>query len=222
MEKNKRMTTIIVAGVLLLTVIGVTVAYFAVSVINGTRQNLSATTVESVNLTLDDNDATSYSGQVSFGTTVTRNLKLTNEGGPTKVALYFQDLINTYTAGAFTYTLSYATTENGSYTAVATDVAIPRRSKASSTAKITEIEIPATSTRYYKITITYNNLPDVNQTRDLTAQFNTGFTIKAVPKTIAEAHPNGDYLKDFCGELFLIWRSHLPNHGNVRVMQNQI
>ncbi|HBA38074.1 MAG TPA: hypothetical protein DCY94_05075, partial [Firmicutes bacterium] len=76
------------------------------------------------------------------------------------------------------YTLEYKTSEDGIYQSLETaHENVPQSDKADDYNLANNITIPAGSTYYYKLTIIFNNLPDINQEADRTAILSTKFNL---------------------------------------------
>ncbi|HBA37639.1 MAG TPA: hypothetical protein DCY94_02855, partial [Firmicutes bacterium] len=91
--------------------------------------------------------------------------------------------VNTYLEESLSYTLEYKTTEDGEYQSLETaHTNVPQSDKAEDYNLAKNITIPAGETYYYKLTITFNNLPDINQEADRTAILSTKFNLGSVIK----------------------------------------
>ncbi|HBA37742.1 MAG TPA: hypothetical protein DCY94_03380 [Firmicutes bacterium] len=97
---------------------------------------------------------------------------------PVTTNMIWDGLVNTYLEESLSYTLEYKTTEDGTYQPLDTaHINVPQSDKAEDYNLAKNITIPAGETYYYKLTITFNNLPDINQEADRTAILNTKFNL---------------------------------------------
>lgn len=179
MKKRNKILTILLAAILLLTVIGASYAYFAIA---GTNRSANVS-IETGSLNLVFDDIENEKGQITnFEVTpnnlsITRHFKITNDSYPAYVDISWKDLVNTYLDGSLKYTLKSGDTE-GNYTVMqVNDENIPRNTTASNVTLAEGVLVPEKSTVYYELTIRYDYSETVNQNADLTAQFQTGFTI---------------------------------------------
>ncbi|HBA38114.1 MAG TPA: hypothetical protein DCY94_05275, partial [Firmicutes bacterium] len=113
-------------------------------------------------------------------------------------------LVNTYLEKSLSYTLEYKTTKDGTYQLLDTaHTNVPQSDRADDYNLAKNITIPAGSTYYYKLNITFNNLADINQEADRTAilstKFNLGeaivespslYTLKKLKLTVKDGNPD--------------------------------
>ncbi|HBA37323.1 MAG TPA: hypothetical protein DCY94_01240, partial [Firmicutes bacterium] len=86
--------------------------------------------------------------------------------------------VNTYLEESLSYTLKYKTNEEGTYQSLETaHTNVPQSDRADDYNLAKNITIPAGETYNYKLTITFNNLSDINQEADRTAILNTKFNL---------------------------------------------
>ena len=175
---------IIFATIILLTVTAVTYAFFTANVNNDKAQTVTVT-AGTMALTFSDND-NGINEVLNFGDSVTKKLIIENTGTLDAVAkISWLNLTNTYLDGSLTYTLEYSENETGAYTKVVTDKNVPTSSVQTTEVLADNLEIPAGKKYYYNLIITLNNLPDVDQTQDINASFNTKFTLNEGKKLTA-------------------------------------
>ena len=175
---------IIFATILLLTVTAVTYAFFTANVNNDQAQTVTVT-AGTMALSFSDND-NGINEILNFGDSITKKLIIENTGTLDAVAkISWLNLTNTYLEGSLTYSLEYSENASGPYTKVVTDKNVPTSSVQTTVVLADSLEIPAGKKYYYNLIITLNNLPDVNQTQDINANFNTRFTLNegALPLT---------------------------------------
>ncbi len=175
MNIGKKRTLIFGALVLTIVVVlsGITYAFFSAGV-NETQEKLSLST-GTMELTFADND-NGIDAQLQFGENVTKKFKIINTGTlEASMSLDWVKLVNTYTNGSLSYSLSYSEEENGTYTELVPKTNMPVSSEELTQTLASEISVPANDTYYYNLTITLNDLPDVDQTADAGAEFRTMF-----------------------------------------------
>jgi len=184
--KTKRMICMLVAIASVLTIVGsVSYAYFtAMGEVTPMDATLNTATV-SVNF--KDNDL-GLNAELNFGESVTKKFTIENTGtGDATIKMFFDQMINTYTEGSLTYTLSYSETEDGTYTEVISKTNVPRSQYTSKRTLANSLTVPIGKTYYYNLEITLNYLSDVNQDADLNATFNTKFKVEDIsPKNIVK------------------------------------
>ncbi len=177
--KTKRMLCLIVAIASVLTIVGsVSYAYFTAM---GEVTPLDATlNTATVSVKFSDNDL-GLNAVLNFGESVTKKFTIENTGtADAKVKMYFDRMINTYTEGSLTYTLSYSETEDGPYTEVINKTNVPKSKNASKKILANSLTIPVGKTYYYELEITLNYLNDFNQDEDINATFNTKFKVEDI------------------------------------------
>ncbi len=177
--KTKRMICLLIAIASVLTIIGsVSYAYFtAMGEVTPMDATLNTATVS---VKFSDNDL-GLNAELNFGESVTKKFKIENTGtADAKVKMFFDQMINTYTEGSLTYTLSYSETEDGTYTEVVSKTNVPQSDRTSKKILANSLTIPVGKTYYYNLEITLNLLSDVNQDADLNAIFNTKFKVEDI------------------------------------------
>ncbi len=172
--ETKRMICLLIVITSIIAIVGtVSFAYFT-SVANPVTQEASIST-GTTKVTFADGDL-GMSGTLSFGDSVTKKFTITNTGTTVaSVKLYWKDLVNTYTTGSLTYTLSYSETENGTYKEVVGKKNVPSSSRLQMATLVDKVTIPVGGTYYYNLVITLNYLDDVNQDADKIASLSTYF-----------------------------------------------
>ncbi len=177
--KTKRMICLLVAIASVLTIVGsVSYAYFtAIGEVTPMDATLNTATVS---VKFSDNDL-GLSAVLNFGESVTKKFKIENTGtADAKVKMFFDQMVNTYSEGSLTYTLSYSETEDGPYTEVLNKTNVPQSERVSKKILINSLTVPVGKTYYYELVVTLNYLSDVNQDADLNAIFNTKFKVEDI------------------------------------------
>jgi len=128
-------------------------------------------------LTFSDGD-NGINAKLGFGETVTKRFVIENTGSlETSLSLDWDNFVNTYLDRSLSYSLSYSETEDGAYTKIVEETNMPTSPTPVSRPLASELSVPAGKTYYYNLDITLNNLDDVDQTSDLSAQFTTEFNV---------------------------------------------
>ena len=128
-------------------------------------------------LTFSDGD-NGINAKLGFGETVTKRFVIENTGSlETSLSLDWDNFVNTYLDRSLSYSLSYSETEDGAYTKIVEETNMPTSATPVSRPLASELSVPAGKTYYYNLDITLNNLDDVDQTSDLSAQFTTEFNV---------------------------------------------
>ncbi len=184
--KTKRIICLLVAIASVLTIVGsVSYAYFtAMGEVTPMDATLNTATVS---VKFSDNDL-GLNAVLNFGESVTKKFTIENTGtADGKVKMFFNEMVNTYTEGSLTYTLSYSENEDGPYTEVISKTNVPQSERASKKILANSLTIPVDKTYYYNLEITLNYLSDVNQDEDINAIFNTKFKVEDInSKNIVE------------------------------------
>ncbi len=172
--ETKRIICLLIVIASIITIVGaVSYAYFT-SVADPVTQEASIST-GTTKVTFADGDL-GMSGTLSFGDSITKKFTITNTGTTeASVKLYWKDLVNTYTAGSLTYTLTYSETVNGTYKEVVGKKNVPSSSRPQMVTLVDKVTIPVGGTYYYNLVITLNYLDDVNQDADKIASLSTYF-----------------------------------------------
>jgi len=178
MNRKKTLTTLLlVISVLMIT--GFSYAYIGGALSNANKQTASITT-GTMTLVFADGTSTLAAKEINIGESITKTFTVENTGTLEATAsMYFKDLVNTYITDSMSYRLEYATSESGTYNVLKEETNVPRSSTAAEELLYGEITVPAGTKYYYKLIITFNNLPEIDQTPDLDAVLNTKFTLKA-------------------------------------------
>ena len=168
---------ILFALIVLLSVTAITYAFFTVNVSNDNAQTAEIT-AGTMALTFSDND-NGINEVLNFGDSVTKKFIIENTGTLDAIAkISWLNLTNTYLEGSLTYTLEYSESPSGPFTKVVKDKNVPVSSTQTTEVLANGMNIPAGKKYYYNLIITLNNLPDVDQTQDINASFNTRFTLE--------------------------------------------
>jgi len=176
--KKKRLMITLLLIISILMFVGFAYAYLAAGVNNNNAQEASITT-GTMNLTFADGTTSLEATEMTIGTSVTKTFTVENTGTlDASASMYFDKLVNTYMDGSMTYRLEYSENENGPYKLLKAETMVPHgRNFPQLISSI--INVPAGEKLYYKLIITFNNLPDVDQTEDIDAVVNTKFTMIA-------------------------------------------
>ncbi len=171
----------------LVVIIGVSYAFFNVPV-EKEEEKISIRSGD-LALTFKDNDEAveNIEGTWNFGDTIEKELVIENTGTRDAFAkISWDDLINTYLAESLTYTLEEKSDDTGAvWKNIETANANVPRSEATSTQLLADhLLVPAGHTYTYRVRITFENLPDIDQTQDLNAQFITKFTLNESTKKL--------------------------------------
>ena len=208
LEKTKTSLLVITSAILVLTVIGVTYAFFSTRVNNAQRQEADIST-GTMRMIFADND-TGTTGSLNFGESITKKFTITNTGSlPVVAKINWKDLVNTYLSGSLTYTFEYSSNLAGPYTKQVID----KNGPASSEVLMNSLTIQPGITYYCNLIITLNNLDTVDQTVDLSATFKTGFsleegkiytsdtTLASLGQTVKTAVPNFNQADPFLSHI---------------------
>ncbi len=167
---------ILFALIVLLSVTAITYAFFTVNVSNDNAQTAEIT-AGTMALSFSDND-NGINEVLNFGDSVTKKFIIENTGTLDAYAeISWLDLVNTYLKGSLTYTLEYSESTSGPYSKIVNNKNVPTSDIKTTEVLATGISVPAGKKYYYNLIITLNNLPDVDQTADINASFNTRFTL---------------------------------------------
>ncbi len=188
-EKNSK-KNIISLIVLCVSIVALTTsltyAYF-VSQVEVNEPEKVTITSGTLALTFRDNDDTVENTEVTwnFGDSVEKELVIENTGtvdGYAKIS--WDNLVNTYLAGSLTYTLEEKSDDAGAVwkTIETVSANVPRSETASTQVLADHLLVPAGHTYTYRIRITFEDLPDIDQTADLNAIFITKFTLNESTK----------------------------------------
>ena len=183
MENKKNSSTknekALIMGVTLLSmivIIGIGYAFFSSTVSNTNHEEVSAETA-TIALKFDDND-NGIGGTLNLGESITKKFTLENTGtGDAYAKINWVSLINTYMQGSLSYTLEQSTSENGTYERLGSGN-VPISNAQTTTTLKNGILIPVNTMYYYKLTITLNNLENINQNSDINATFSSYFGLE--------------------------------------------
>ncbi len=176
LDRN-HLLVILFALIVLLSVTAITYAFFTVNVNNNNAQTAKIT-AGTMALTFSDND-NGINEVLNFGDSVTKKFIIENTGTLDAVAkISWLNLTNTYIEESLTYSLEYSENASGPFTKVVTDKNVPVSSVQTTEVLANGISVPTGKKYYYNLIITLNNLPDVDQTQDINASFNTRFTLE--------------------------------------------
>ena len=177
--KKKRLMITLLSVISILMFVGFAYAYLAAGVNNNNAQTASITT-GTMNLTFADGTTVLNATQMTIGESVTKTFTIENTGTLDATAsMYFKDLVNTYMADSMSYRLEESTSENGTYEVLKHESTVPQSTSQSEHLISGRIIVPAGTKLYYRLIITFNNLPNIDQSADVNARLNTKFTLKA-------------------------------------------
>lgn len=174
--KNKKriVLVIILTGLIFL---GFVTTYAFINTLGNTKNENIRAEAGTLSLVFEDGNP-SIKGELEFGSSIVKTFTIENTGTLDATAImYFENLINTYTPGSLTYTLSYSETEDGEYSEVVTKTNVPKSETNTSRTLSNSLTIPAKQKYYYKLTITLNYLEDIDQTNDFSAIFSSNFKL---------------------------------------------
>ncbi len=167
-------------AVALILLVGITVSYGYIALVSSSKNQEVSVGTGDIHLELDDADSGSVEANLNLGGSITKTLKITNKGTkPGKVQINWKNLINTYNSRSLSYTLESSSSKDTGYTSVeALRENVPVSTEAKEVPLSKEITIPVQSTPiYYRVTITFNDLEDVDQESDLSATLITQFSL---------------------------------------------
>ena len=125
-----------------------------------------------------DNNDNGVSGSLNLGQSIIKKFTLKNTGTVDAYGkINWYNLVNTYTTDSLTWTLEKSTTENGTYTMIGSGK-VPTSSSTTTKVLKNGLLVPVSTTYYYKLTITLNNL-DINQSSDINASMHSQFSLEA-------------------------------------------
>lgn len=170
-EKNELLQWIILILLVILILITLFYAFFRIN----TQHNPK---LKNGNVTMIFDGENGFNELLNFNTTTSKKFTLKNVGNKEEiVTLNWFNLVNTYTDGSLTYTLSINENKNSTFKTVIPKTNVPI-SKEKRKEDLTTIKIPANSTYYFDLAITLNDLPEVNQSSDFSASFHAELSLK--------------------------------------------
>ncbi len=180
-DKKKVISLIVLCVSLVALTTSLTYAYF-VSQVGANEQEKITIRSGDLALTFRDIDETveNIEGTWSLGDSIEKELVIENTGTRDAYAkISWDNLINTYLTESLTYTLEEKNDESGAVWKQAETVStnVPRSESASTQLLADHLLIPAGHTYTYRVKITFEDLPDIDQTPDLNAKFITKFTL---------------------------------------------
>ncbi len=174
-KKTKTLYTIVIA-LMIITIIGaVSYAYFTAT--GTTQKQDTSLSMATLSLRFADND-NGIDAELGFGETVTKKFLIENTGtAEASLSLDWNNMINTYLNDSLTFRLTYSAEEDGEYKEILPSSNVPTSSTPLTQTMASELSVPVGETYYYNLEITLNNLPDIDQSDDLDAIFNTSFDV---------------------------------------------
>ncbi len=186
MKSNPQYKKIVSLVVLCVSIVALTTsltyAYFVSQVGTNEREKITIKSGD-LALTFRDNDETVENTQRTwnFGDTIEKELVIENTGTRDAYAkISWDNLINTYLAELLTYTLEEKSDDSGAEwkTVETVSANVPRSETASTQVLADYLLVPAGHTYTYRVRITFEDLPDIDQTADLNATFIAKFTLE--------------------------------------------
>lgn len=177
MDLRKKMAIgLSISALVLLGAVG-TYAFYIRADANNVKQEMQIKTGKMTLTFTDDNNA--INKNLQFGETIDKVFEIKNTGTiDAPVKLVWENLVNTYLSESLTYKLEVSNSENGPFSPMATPSEnVPRSDVASRKDLSSEINVPANTTYYYKLSITLEYLDDVDQTQDIEASLSTKFNL---------------------------------------------
>ncbi len=180
-KKKKIISLVVLCISIVALTTSLTYAYFVSQVETNEQEKVTIRSGD-LALTFRDNDETveNTEGTWNFGDSIEKELVIENTGTrDTYAKISWDNLINTYLAESLTYTLEEKSDESGAvWKTVETETAnVPRSESASTQLLADHLLVPAGHTYTYRVRITFEDLPDIDQTADLNAKFITKFTL---------------------------------------------
>lgn len=177
--KTKKILAFTTITLSIVAILGsISYAYFT-AMTDNTPQEVSGNTGV-MKLTFSDGDS-GTNAKLNFGESVTKKFILENTGTvDSTVKINWLNLINTYTIGSLTYTLTYSEAEDGSYNEAIDKMNVPISKNPIKKVLATNLTVPVGKTYYYDLVITLNYLEDVNQDDDLDATFSSEFEVEDI------------------------------------------
>ncbi len=185
MERKSHKKDMVSFMVLCISIVALTTsltyAYFVSQVGTNEQEKI---TIKSGDLALSfrDNDemVENTEGTWNFGDTIEKELVIENTGTRDAYAkISWDNLINTYLAESLSYTLEEKSDDPGAVWKLVETVSsnVPGSESASTQVLADHLLVPAGHTYTYRVRITFEDLPDIDQTDDLNAKFITKFTL---------------------------------------------
>ncbi len=180
-NKEKVISLIVLCVSIVALATSLTYAYFVSQVGTNEQEKITIRSGD-LALTFRDNDETveNIEGTWNFGDTIEKELVIENTGTrDTYAKISWDNLINTYLTESLTYTLEEKSDDTGAdWKIIETEnVNVPRSETASTQLLADHLLIPAGHTYTYRVKITFEDLPDIDQTPDINAKFITKFTL---------------------------------------------
>ncbi len=173
LEKKKVMSLVMIGAAIIIIVLALIFAFYKSRGNNG-----EVLTSRTLVLKFEDNNS-SLMGNLGVDTTISKKFTIENTGNlEDSVELFWNNLVNTYTEGSLSFTLSKSEKSDGPFTKIVGKTNIPVSKTSSKQSLANNLTVPANKKFYYNLEITYNNLVDVNQDADASAKFSTSFSIK--------------------------------------------
>lgn len=194
---NKRVSIFIAGCTILVAIFAASFAYMSGAFDNNNTNHISQIDTANLSLVFDDDDE-GINDRISPNESVTKRFTIRNTGDDTVIAkIMWKNLINTYTEGSLTYSVSFAEDKTGNYTEIISNINVPRSTTKITRSLASHLVIPVGKTYYYNLTITFNDLPDVNQDADINAILSTVFSLEE--SSLDEIAEESIYIgKEYC------------------------
>lgn len=176
-EYPKKKSILIASIICSLILVGLFSSYAYFQILNTNKEEKMTLKAGVLALTFNDGSA-SFQGNLNFGESAIKEFTIENTGTLDAAAfIEWKDLINTYTEGSLTYTLSESDSADGTYTQIGEVKNVPQSSAEEDFILSDKLTIPSKTTKYYRLTITLNYLESVNQTNDFNAILTSQFAL---------------------------------------------
>ncbi len=179
-RNNGKKKLVITMAVALILLVGVAVSYGYIAILGKNQNQEVSISTGDINLVFDDADTDSVNAKLELGQSITKTFKIENKGTkPGKVQINWKNLTNTYNSRSLGYKLETSSSKDTGYTSVEVlRENVPVSTEAKEVPLSKEITIPVGNNPiYYRVTITFNDLSDVDQSGDLKATLSTQFSL---------------------------------------------
>lgn len=176
---NKRNLIIVIISITLILLIGVTISYAYISIMGKIVEEEVSINTGDIRLVFNDEDEVSVTEKLHLGQSITKHFSIENKGsGVSSAKIIWDNLVNTYLPQSLSYKLECDNGEED-WTYVETyGSKVPRSAETSKKILANRLFIPAKTKYNYRLTITLENLENVNQIKDVDATLSTKFSIE--------------------------------------------
>ncbi len=199
LDRKKRLAieVYLLFSVLLL---GIFISFAFFTRVNNNDKHKTSFETGNMRLRFADND-NGINQSIAIQETVIKKFLVENTGDfPASISLNWDELVNTYLNGSLTYNLSYSESLDGEYEVLVPESNVPVTNIELEQNILGELSVPSETTYYFNLSITFNNLKDVDQTNDMSATFRTKFSLEDPRQYIyynLAVDPNGGTWKEF-------------------------